>query len=151
MGEEEKLQVKKVDALMGEINELIKPKKEKFVLGDVEKLEGAVSAILLDRKLYQVAIVKYYSKIRILEYIFKNQVSLLELKDKIDIDKGCNQLELEVPADYEFSGGELALLNKVYNFILNSFFTDRTVNIKVFEKYNEENNEKTKTNHLQKN
>ena len=149
MGEEEKLQVKKVDSLMGEIIELITPKKEKFVLGDVEILEDTISAILLDRKLYQIAITKYYSKIRTLEYIFKNQISLFELKDKIINDESCNQLELEVSAD-KFSEGELALLNRIYNLILNSFFTDRTVNIKVFEKYNEENNKENKTNCLQK-
>lgn len=133
MGEEEKLQVKKVDSLMEEIIELIAPKKEKFVLGDVEMLVEIYSSIKEDKTLYALAIQKHKSIISALEYILKDEVRLIELQGQINnYDFLDPEIILEVPDI--FTGEELILINYLYNLIIGAFIEEKNVTIKLYPK-----------------
>src|SRR5574344_494279 len=114
----------KLEALMKDINNIIKPKPEKIVLGHIDILVEISSSIKEDKTLYALAIQKHKSIISALEYILKDEVRLIELQGQINnYDFLDPEIILEVPDT--FTGEELILINYLYNLIIGAFIEEK--------------------------
>lgn len=123
----------KLEALMKDINNIIKPKPEKIVLGHIDILVEIYSSIKEDKTLYALAIQKHKSIISALEYILKDEVRLIELQGQINnYDFLDPEIILEVPDT--FTGEELILINYLYNLIIGAFIEEKNVTIKLYPK-----------------
>ena len=123
----------KLEALMKDINNIIKPKPEKIVLGHIDILVEIYSSIKEDKTLYALAIQKHKSIISALEYILKDEVRLIELQGQINnYDFLDPEIILEVPDI--FTGEELILINYLYNLIIGAFIEEKNVTIKLYPK-----------------
>ena len=123
----------KLEALMKDINNIIKPKPEKIVLGHIDILVEISSSIKEDKTLYALAIQKHKSIISALEYILKDEVRLIELQGQINnYDFLDPEIILEVPDI--FTGEELILINYLYNLIIGAFIEEKNVTIKLYPK-----------------